>query len=179
MPHIRPIALCLFRLDNKILVSEEYDPAKGETFYRPLGGGIEFGEHSADTIHRELMEEIGAKVKGLNLLGTLENIFVFNGTPGHEIVQVYDGVLAESGLCEQDVISGHEADVNLPIKVVWKSLDEFGPGKSILYPDGLLELLCHSERSQESPRLARETPVSGRRPNGADGLRNAQCDKTV
>jgi hypothetical protein len=47
----------------------------------------------------------------------------------------------ESGLYEQAVISGHEAGVNLPMKVIWKSLDEFGPGKSILYPEGLLELI--------------------------------------
>lgn len=141
MSQIRPLAICLFSHKDKILVSEEHDPSKGETFYRPLGGGIEFGEHSTETIHRELMEEIGAKVKDLVYLGTLENIFVFNGIPGHEIVQVYDGALVESGLYEQAVISGHEADVNLPMRVIWKSLDEFGPGKSILYPEGLLELL--------------------------------------
>ena len=141
MSQIRPLAICLFSHKDKILVSEEHDPSKGETFYRPLGGGIEFGEHSTETIHRELMEETGAKVKDLVYLGTLENIFVFNGIPGHEIVQVYDGALVESGLYEQAVISGHEADVNLPMRVIWKSLDEFGPGKSILYPEGLLELL--------------------------------------
>ena len=141
MSQIRPLAICLFSHNNKILVSEEHDPTKGETFYRPLGGGIEFGEHSSETIHRELMEEIGAEVKDLVYLGTLENIFVFDGTPGHEIVQVYDGALVESGLYEQAVISGYEAGVNLSIKVMWKSLDEFGPGKSILYPEGLLELL--------------------------------------
>jgi len=141
MSHIRPLAICIFSHNNKILVSEEHDPSKGETFYRPLGGGIEFGEHSTETIHRELMEEIGAQVKDLVYLGTLENIYIFNKIPGHEIVQVYDGVLIESGLYEQAVILGHEADVNLPMKVIWKSLDEFGPGKSILYPDGLFELL--------------------------------------
>jgi 8-oxo-dGTP pyrophosphatase MutT (NUDIX family) len=141
MSHIRPLAICIFSHDDKILVSEEHDPSKGETFYRPLGGGIEFGEHSTDTIHRELMEEIEAEVQDLVYLGTLENIYVFNGTPGHEIVQVYDGAFVEPGLYGQAVISGHEADVNLPMKVVWKSLDEFGPGKLILYPDGLFELL--------------------------------------
>ena len=141
MNQIRPLAICLFSHNDKILVSEEHDPAKGETFYRPLGGGIEFGEHSMDTIRRELMEEIGAQVKDLVYLGTIENIFTFNGIPGHEIVQVYDGVLVESGLYEQAVISGYEADVNLSIKVMWKDLDEFGSGKSILYPQGLLELL--------------------------------------
>jgi len=140
MRQIRPLAICLFSHEDKILVSEEHDPAKGDTFYRPLGGGIEFGEHSADTIHRELMEEIGAHARDLVYLGTIENIFTFNGVPGHEIVQVYDGILVEPGLYEQAEISGHEADVNLPMKVLWKNVDEFGPGKSILYPDGLLEL---------------------------------------
>lgn len=108
---------------------------------RPPGGCIEFGEYSIDTIRRELREEIGAEVKELIYLGTLENIFTFNETPGHEIVQVYDGRLVDSGLYEQDVISGHESEVNQPLKVVWKSLEDFGPGKSILYPDGLLEML--------------------------------------
>ena len=144
MPHIRPLAICLFRHNGKILVSEERDQARDETFYRPLGGGIEFGEHSIETIQRELMEEIGAEAKDLVYLGTLENIFSFNGEAGHEIVQVYDGALKESRLYEQAVISGHEADVNLSMKVIWKSLDEFGPGKSILYPEGLLELLSTS-----------------------------------
>jgi 8-oxo-dGTP pyrophosphatase MutT (NUDIX family) len=141
MNQIRPLAICIFSHNGKILVSEEHDPSKGETFYRPLGGGIEFGEYSVETIRRELKEEISAEVTDLVYLGTLENIFIFNGIPGHEVVQVYDGALVESGLYEQAAISGHEADVNLPMKVIWKSLDEFGPGKSILYPTGLLELL--------------------------------------
>jgi len=141
MPHIRPLAICLFRRNGKIMVSEERDPTKDETFYRPLGGGIEFGEHSSDALRRELMEEIGAEVKDLVYLGTIENIFTFNGEPGHEIVQVYDGVLKEPGLYEQTVISGYETDMNLPMKVIWKSLDEFGPGKAILYPEGLLEII--------------------------------------
>jgi 8-oxo-dGTP pyrophosphatase MutT (NUDIX family) len=141
MNQIRPLAICIFNHHDKILVFEGYDPSKDEIFYRPLGGGIEFGEHSIDTIKRELREEIGVEVKDLAYLGALENIFTFDGIPGHEIVQVYDGKLVDIGLYEQDVITGHEAGVELPMKVTWKSLDEFGPGKSILYPDGLLELL--------------------------------------
>lgn len=141
MPHIRPLAICLFRHNDKILVFEGYDPLKKEYFYRPLGGGIEFGERSEDTIHRELMEEIDAEVKDLTYLGTLENIFVFNGTPGHEIVQVYDGVLKDSRLYEQAVIVGHEADIEEHFRAMWKRLDEFEQGKSTLYPDGLLEFL--------------------------------------
>lgn len=138
---IRPIAICVFLNQNRILVSEGYDPVKDQTFYRPLGGGIEFGEHSEQTIRRELIEEINSEVGELRYLGTLENFFVFNGTPGHEIVQVYDGELKESGLYDQAVIAGKEADIDKHIKAVWMRLDEFGDGKSILYPAGLLELL--------------------------------------
>ncbi len=140
---IRPLAICVFRHNDRILVAEGYDPLKGQTFHRPLGGGIEFGELSRETICRELMEELGVEVKpeSLKYLGTLENIFTFNGTPGHEIVQVYDGELSQPGLYEQAMIVGHEADVKESFNALWKSLDEFGEGKSILYPTGLLELL--------------------------------------
>ena len=138
---IRPLAICVFRNNNRILVAEGYDSLKQQTFYRPLGGGIEFGETAEETIHRELMEEIGAEVADLKYLGTLENIYVFNGTPGHEIVMVYDGVLKESGLYEQAEVEGEEAEINESFKAVWMRLDQFGAGKSILYPNGLLELL--------------------------------------
>ena len=141
MKKIRPLAICVFRKNNHILVFEGYDPLKKQTFYRPLGGGIEFGERAEETIRRELKEEINADVGELRYLGTLENIFTFNGVIGHEIVMIFDGELKESGLYEQAVIVGHEADVEESFKAMWKSLDEFGEGKSLLYPDGLLELL--------------------------------------
>jgi len=140
MNQIRPIAICVFLNQNRILVAEGYDPVKNETFYRPLGGGIEFGEQSEDTIRRELKEEINVDVGELKYLGALENIFTFNGSHGHEIVQVYDGVLKTPGLYDQAVIVGREANGEV-IRALWKSLDEFGEGKSILYPDGLLDLL--------------------------------------
>ena len=141
MNQIRPLAICVFRHGGRILVAEAYDPVKQETFYRPLGGGIEFGEFSEQTIHRELLEEIGADVCELKYLGTLENIFVFNGIAGHEIVQVYDGTLKDAGLYEQTVILGREVDIDETFRAVWKHVDEFGPGNSILYPTGLLGLL--------------------------------------
>lgn len=138
---IRPLAICVFRNNNRILVAEGYDPVKKQTFYRPLGGGIEFGEKSEDTVRRELMEEISAEVGEVWYLGTLENIFVFNGTPGHEIVRVFDGVLKDSGLYDQAVIVGQEAEINEAFSAVWKNIDDFGAGKSILYPTGLLDML--------------------------------------
>lgn len=137
---IRPIALCVFLNNNRILVNEGHDPVKQQTFYRSLGGGIEFGEKAEDTVRRELKEELNVEVGEVLYLGTLENIFTFNGTPSHEIVMIYDGALIDSGLYEQAVIVGEEANGEV-IRAVWMSLDEFGEGKSILYPTGLLALL--------------------------------------
>ena len=141
MNKIRPLAICIFRKNDRILVAEGYDPVKNEHFYRPLGGGIEFGEYSEQTIRRELMEEIGAEVCELKYLGTLENVYVFNGTPGHEIIRIYDGVLKDAELYELPEIIGREMDIDVTFRAVWKPIDEFGAGKSILYPTGLLELL--------------------------------------
>ena len=38
-------------------------------------------------------------------------------------------------------IIGREMDIDTTFRAVWKPIDEFGAGKSILYPTGLLELL--------------------------------------
>lgn len=142
MSQIRPLAICVFRKNGQILVAEGYDPVKDEYFYRPLGGGIEFGETGIDTVCRELMEEINVEVDrpSLHYLGAVENIFTFNGIAGHEIVLVYDGVLKDSMLYDQTVIVGKEANGE-DICAAWKDTDEFGNGKLILYPTGLLELL--------------------------------------
>src|SRR5215813_1202705 len=109
---IRPLAICVFRRDGRILVAEGYDSVKDEYFYRPLGGGIEFGEPGVETICRELREEINEEADrdSLTYLGTVENIFYFNGRPGHEIVMIYDGALKNSRLYEQTVLTGKEAN---------------------------------------------------------------------
>ena len=142
---IRPLAICVFRNKDLILVNQGYDRVKDEYFYRPLGGAIEFGEDSRETICRELMEEINAEVdrESLRYLGTLENIFTFNENPAHEIVLIYDGVLKASELYEQSVILGEEANGE-HFRAVWMNLDEFADGKSILYPTGLIEMLAAS-----------------------------------
>lgn len=139
---IRPLAICVFRDDERIFVAEGHDPPKQQTFYRPLGGRIEFGERSDQTIVRELREEIGAEVSNLLYLGTLENIFTFNGEMGHEIVLVYDGKFVDKTIYARDGLEGHEDDAEMgAFRAVWKSLSFFREGHAPLYPDGLLELL--------------------------------------
>jgi 8-oxo-dGTP pyrophosphatase MutT (NUDIX family) len=139
---IRPLAICVFRHNDRILVAEGYDHIKHEHFYRPLGGGIEFGEPGVETVCRELREELNAEVAlgSLRFLGAVENIFTFLGNAHHEIVLIYDGALKESELYELAVIMGKEGDGE-EVRAVWKSIEEFQSGRSILYPTGLVELL--------------------------------------
>jgi 8-oxo-dGTP pyrophosphatase MutT (NUDIX family) len=139
-PHIRPLVICLFQHADKILVVEGHDPLKPETFYRPLGGGIEFGEYAQQALVRELREELNAEIKDAHYLFTLENIFTFNGQAGHEIVLVYDGTFADETLYQREVIDGQEDD-GTPFSAVWKSLAELTDDNPPLYPVGLLKRL--------------------------------------
>jgi 8-oxo-dGTP pyrophosphatase MutT (NUDIX family) len=143
---IRVIAICVFRNGNRILASEGFDSIKQQAFYRPLGGTIEFGERSDQTIQRELMEEIKAEVIGLRYLGILENFFVYEAEKGHEVVIVYDGQFADRSLYEKTTIHGDE--FGLPLRAVWVDLNTIRPGMPPLYPNGLVELLLqHDEKS--------------------------------
>jgi 8-oxo-dGTP pyrophosphatase MutT (NUDIX family) len=137
---VRAIAICVFQNDGRILAAEYTDPSRPQPFYRPLGGTIEFGEHSAATIEREMAEELGAAVTGLRYLGALENVFIHNGQSGHEIVMVYDGEFADHSLYERETLEGD--DNGGPLRAVWVSLaDCRKPGAPPLYPTGLLKLL--------------------------------------
>jgi 8-oxo-dGTP pyrophosphatase MutT (NUDIX family) len=136
---VRSIAICVILREGKILVGEGFDEVKHERFGRPLGGTIEFGEYSQDTIVREIDEELGAEIRNLEYWGTLENIFTYNGQTGHEIVCVYRGDFADQRLYEQTVIEGNENGD--PIRAVWVLLEDFELGKMPLYPTGLLEMI--------------------------------------
>lgn len=141
-PRIRPLSLCVFRRRDSIFVSQGYDSHRDQVFYRPIGGKIEFGETGADAVAREVREEIGAEVTDLAYLGTLENIFAYEGKPGHEIVMIYDGRFVDPALNADDIKVQGRDDGDILYEASWKSLDCFrAPDAPPLYPAGLLALL--------------------------------------
>jgi 8-oxo-dGTP pyrophosphatase MutT (NUDIX family) len=137
---IRVIALAIIRREDDILVLEGYDPSTGVTFYRPLGGGVEFGEYGDQTVARELREELGVELAHVRYLETLENVFTYDGKPGHEIIRLYTCDLADPGVYARGDMTGHEDD-GTTFRAVWRSTAEFRAGGPPLYPDGLLNLL--------------------------------------
>ena len=147
-PFIRPKAVCVVRRGAEILVSAARDAVKGETFYCPLGGGIEFGELAASAVRREMMEELGAEVVDVRLLSVLENVFTCEGRPGHEIVFVFLGRFADATLYERDELRWTESD-GTDWVAVWLPLEHFAPGGPPLYPSGLHELLRDDETTRD------------------------------
>jgi len=137
---IQPIAICIIRNGDSLLLFEGRDETKQETFYRPLGGSIEFGEYSIDTVRRELIEEIGAEIQNIRYLGIIENVFYYEGNQGHEIVIMYEADLVDKILRERLRLTGYE-DNGTPFNVVWKPIGFFREASAPLYPDGLLEFL--------------------------------------
>lgn len=141
---IRALALCVFHHNGRILVNHFHDPIKQQGFFRPVGGGIEFGETSAEAIVREVDEELALAITDLSLLGTLESLFVYNGKPGHEIVQVYDAVFSDASVYQQSHLDGRESN-GAPFIAKWHDSSSFTE-QSPLVPNGLSELLKKTDR---------------------------------
>lgn len=134
---IRPIVLGIARRGNKILVSEGYDKVKEQTFYRCLGGGIEFLETSQEALKREFKEELGIDIEVQDYLGISENIFTYQGKNAHELVFFYNIKIKEEDFKEKY----HIVDDNSESDVYWIDIDEFKNNKKILYPELVFKYL--------------------------------------
>jgi len=137
---IRSIAICLFRNGDRILALEGFDSVKQSHFYRPLGGGIEFGEHSRDAIAREIKEELNADIRDARLLGAIENIFTNEGRPKHEIVFVYDAKFTDETFYERETLIGYEEGDDF-FTAKWIPLEEIRRNSVWLVPEELIELI--------------------------------------
>jgi 8-oxo-dGTP pyrophosphatase MutT (NUDIX family) len=136
-PKPRVVALALIRRPgrNEILVSNSRDEVAGVSFQRPFGGGVDFGERSEDALRRELLEELGVELGALRPAGVVENLFVFEGLPGHEIVLLYEAELADPSLYAREVFTGVEVRPKIG---TWRDLDD-SENDVPLYPPGLAD----------------------------------------
>lgn len=92
---IRPISLGLIEHEGHIFVSQGKDSLTHKTYYRFLGGGIDFGETSEAALIREFEEEIGAKLIDVEYLTCLDNVFELEGKPKHELIQLFRARFAQ------------------------------------------------------------------------------------
>ena len=134
---IRPIALGIAIKNNKLLVGEGFDKVKNQTFYRCLGGGIEFLEKSSDALKREFKEEIGADIAVKNFLGISENIFTYQGKNAHELILFYSIEISDNDYKEEY----HIADEDDSGIAKWIDINEFKNKNKILYPEEIFKYI--------------------------------------
>lgn len=161
---IRVVALGVVRREGtgetELLVSRHRDPATGDRFYRPLGGGVEFGEHSADALRREFREELGVPLEHVSDIGTYEDVFTHDGEPHHELWRIYEVEIGEDWPYEEESFVGYESgpdgeiafeaddeaerEAGEEIECVWKPVAGLGPEASdreTFYPGTVLSEL--------------------------------------
>lgn len=138
---IRPTAIACVTRGDDLLVSLGDDPARGITYFRPLGGGIDFGETAEEAVRREMREELAVDLGTTRLLGVLENVFLLFGRPHHEIVFVFAADITDPAVYERDEV-GVVLDEGSPVS--WQPLGRFATGEALLYPEGLLAMLTRS-----------------------------------
>lgn len=136
IPRIKVKAMGIIRrtVNGKIQVLGVvgHDKMKNQTFYRLVGGTVEFGETTEEALRREFHEELDTDITIGALLGWSENIYVYEGVPGHEVVAIYDVQLANATLYERDTMPILDnADT-----AGWADVDAVKAGDVRLYPHG-------------------------------------------
>lgn len=71
--------------NGKVLVHKNVN----SNHYALIGGRVEIGENSADTVRREIKEELGKNVQITGYVSTIENFFEMKGSKYHEIMFVH------------------------------------------------------------------------------------------
>ena len=137
---IRAVALGLIFQGDRVFVYEGYDPYKERTFHRALGGGIEFGETSLEALQREFQEEIQAELTNIQYLGCTENIFMYGGTPFHELVQLYRADFVDQRFYQlEELVFADGSAENITAR--WFERDRFLSGELWLVPEPCLNYL--------------------------------------
>lgn len=137
---IRGKAIVIIRNADKFLFTVCLEREYQETFYIPVGGGIEFGERSIEAAAREALEETGQEVTNLQLLGITENIFRYNAKQEHEILFTYLAEFKNPDAYHQPLAAGLDCDGNT-IELTWATLAEVEQRDVRVYPQDLLEIL--------------------------------------
>lgn len=138
MSEIRVVTLGAIRRGEELLV-QEIDPDETEgRNYRLLGGGVKFGEHSREALHREFDEELGVTLDDVSPVGTYERVFDHEDDRHHEVWRVYEAAIVEEWLYERSEFSFVEPDLGVELRAAWKHPREFRSGPDRFYGATLL-----------------------------------------
>tara|TARA_Y100001970_G_C13830540_1_gene649476 strand:- start:159 stop:578 length:420 start_codon:yes stop_codon:yes gene_type:complete len=125
---------------NRILVYKVTDRVSSKSFFRLIGGHIEFGESASKALIREFKEEINQGIRIVKQLNTFENIFFYNGENRHEFVSLFEIEFVNELVYKQDSIIGSEGP-NRTFTAKWIPVEEFKNNNKMLYPPVILNYI--------------------------------------
>lgn len=122
--HIRVKSMLIAPNDDLTAHAVSLNPPTRENpdgYHRLIGGSVELGESHRDAIVREVHEELGAAIRDLAFVDTIENIFQIDGTLGHEIVFLYVGRLDPLPPRTDAILTEIDGSV---VPVVWREISD-------------------------------------------------------
>ncbi|ELZ80224.1 NUDIX hydrolase [Haloferax elongans ATCC BAA-1513] len=164
MSEIQVTVLGIVRRGDEYLVQHLTDPS-AETFYRPIGGGVQFNEPSDKTLEREFDEELGISIRAGPVVGTIENRFTWNDELAHEIVIFREASFVDDALYERSTFDGIDAGGTIEYEATWETIEDLVAGPKPLYPQGLPRLLRigdgegHGHLDSPTQKSARGLPL--------------------
>ena len=132
MIHVK--VMCVISHNGKTLATKGFDEVKNEKFFRLIGGGVHFCELAKDALKRKIKEELETEIENVSFLQIAENIFTYNGNPGHEIIFIYSADLVRKDLYEKKeiTIADHPSAI-----AVWVPIADIVSGDLKLYPSSI------------------------------------------
>ena len=120
--------------NNKILMHKNVN----KDHYGLIGGRVEIGESSEETVKREIKEELNKEIEITGYISTVENFFTMNGKKYHEILFIYKAEFKdEENRKLEEVLENKEGKDYL--KYYWIDLDKIDTYK--IMPEILKEIL--------------------------------------
>ena len=105
--------------NNKLLVHKNIK----EDHYALLGGRIQIGENSEETLKREIKEELDKEIEIIGYAATVENFFEMKGKKYHEIMFIHKAeFILEEDKCTEETLKNKEGKDYL--KYEWLDLDK-------------------------------------------------------
>lgn len=104
----------------------------GDGFWALPGGRCELGESSAETLRREMMEELDIEVEVGSLLWVMENFFQLHGVDFHEVALYLAMHFPEEWLAARRDGSFQGMEGNVPLTFRW--FDRAALDEVVYYP---------------------------------------------
>ena len=133
---IRVKALGLHWREGKLLAAEVLSDDGKIKGVRPLGGSVEFGKAWQGALLREFQEELGIDVRIISAPNVIENLYMHEGSQGHEIIFVAEVAFPTGAFAGEDSIEFFE-DNGTKCVARWFDLKDLESHGIPLFPEGI------------------------------------------